>query len=217
MSVKKLLTKEFKLALHPTNIFFVFLALMLMIPNYPYLVVMFYTCLGIFFLCQSGRENNDVFFTLMLPVRKRRVVLARILTACILELMQIAVCIPVSVIKSRLNMPANAADIEANTAFFGLSFILFGLFNLVFFTGYYKNVKRVGVPFLLGSVAVFMFIAAEIVLCHALPLFRDKLDTPDPQFLTLKLAVLAIGIAAWLLLTLIAYKRSAVLFEKQDI
>lgn len=66
--MKELLNKELKLVLHPTNILFIPLAFMLFIPNYPYLVIMFYTCLGVFFMCQFGRENNDVFFTMMLPV-----------------------------------------------------------------------------------------------------------------------------------------------------
>lgn len=70
--MKELLNKELKLVLHPTNILFIPLAFMLFIPNYPYLVIMFYTCLGIFFMCQFGRENNDVFFTMMLPVEKTK-------------------------------------------------------------------------------------------------------------------------------------------------
>ena len=42
--MKELLNKELKLVLHPTNILFIPLAFMLFIPNYPYLVIMFYTC-----------------------------------------------------------------------------------------------------------------------------------------------------------------------------
>ena len=41
--MKELLNKELKLVLHPTNILFIPLAFMLFIPNYPYLVIMFYT------------------------------------------------------------------------------------------------------------------------------------------------------------------------------
>ena len=55
------------------------------------------------------------------------------------------------------------------------------------------------------------------MLCHALPLFKNKLDTPDPQFLAAKLVTLALGVVIWLALTFAAYRRSAALFEKQDI
>ena len=74
-----------------------------------------------------------------------------------------------------------------------------------------------GVPFARGSVAVFVFIGVEIVLCHALPLFKNKLDAPDPQFLAAKLVTLALGVVIWLALTFAAYRRSAALFEEQDI
>ena len=39
--MKNLLNKEFRLALHPTNIIFISFALMLLIPNFPYLVAFF--------------------------------------------------------------------------------------------------------------------------------------------------------------------------------
>lgn len=103
--MKELLDKELKLVLHPTNILFIPLAFMLFIPNYPYLVIMFYTCLGIFFMCQFGRENNDVFFTMMLPVEKRKTVLARIIFASLLELLEIAVCVPTAILRAKIMTP----------------------------------------------------------------------------------------------------------------
>lgn len=100
--MKELLNKELKLVLHPTNILFIPLAFMLFIPNYPYLVIMFYTCLGVFFMCQFGRENNDVFFTMMLPVEKHKTVLARIISVSLLELLEIAVCVPIAFLRVKL-------------------------------------------------------------------------------------------------------------------
>ena len=197
--MKELLNKELKLVLHPTNILFIPLAFML------------------FFMCQFGRENNDVFFTMMLPVEKRKTVLARIIFASLLELLEIAVCVPTAILRAKIMTPVNAADLDINITLFAFFFMIFGVFNIVFFTGYYKNVKRIGVPFALGSVAVFVFIGIEIVLCHTLPLFKNKLDTPDPQFLAAKLVTLALGVIIWLTLTFAAYRRSAALFEEQDI
>lgn len=103
--MKELLNKELKLVLHPTNILFIPLAFMLFIPNYPYLVIMFYTCLGVFFMCQFGRENNDVFFTMMLPVEKHKTVLARIISVSLLELLEIAVCVPIALLRAKIMTP----------------------------------------------------------------------------------------------------------------
>ena len=56
-----LLKKEFTLALHPTSVVFVFFAAFVFIPNYPYEVMCFFSCLSIYFMCLSGRENKDIF------------------------------------------------------------------------------------------------------------------------------------------------------------
>lgn len=48
--MKKLLRKEVLLSMHPTAIIFLALSMMLIIPNYPYYVIFFYTGLAIFFL-----------------------------------------------------------------------------------------------------------------------------------------------------------------------
>ena len=95
--MKNLVYKEFRLAAHPTNYTFLSFAFMLLIPNYPYIVSFFYTTLGIFFMCLSSRENHDLEYSLNLPVRKRDLVGARILTVCIFELLTIVATIPFAV------------------------------------------------------------------------------------------------------------------------
>ena len=86
--MKELLKKEISLVLHPTNWLFLALSALVLVPNYPYYVTFFYTGLGIFFLCLSGRENKDLEYTVALPVEKRDVVRARILVALLLEAAQ---------------------------------------------------------------------------------------------------------------------------------
>ena len=49
--MKELLKKEFTLALHPTGWLFLGLSAMVLIPNYPYYVIFFYTGLALFFTC----------------------------------------------------------------------------------------------------------------------------------------------------------------------
>lgn len=57
--MKNLMRKELLLAMHPASVLFLLLSAMLLIPNYPYYVICFYTCLGTFFICLTGRENRD--------------------------------------------------------------------------------------------------------------------------------------------------------------
>lgn len=212
-----LIRKELRLAMHPAAVSFLLLSALLLVPNYPYYVTFFYTALGVFFICMGGRENKDIEFSLLLPVGKRDVVFVRFFTVILLEVSQFLLAIPFAVIRSHLPVPPNAVGIEANIAFFGLSFLLLGVFHLVFFEIYYKNTQKVGKAFIWGSAAMFLFITAAETAVHAVPFCRDCLDTADPLFWKEKLAVLAIGILGYALLTLFAYRRAVGHFEKMDL
>lgn len=156
--MKALLQKEFKLAMHPTAPMFLCLSAMALIPNYPYYVSFFYLTLAVFFICLSGRENQDVFYTLLLPIRKRDVVKARMIFVICLELVQVLVTVPFAVLRQHLSLSQNVVGIEANIAFFGFAFLLLGIYNLVFFSMYYKDVKKVGKAFAVASIVVFIYI-----------------------------------------------------------
>ena len=212
----KLLAKELRLALHPTNIIFLTLSLLLLIPNYPYLITFFYTSLGIFFLCQNGWENKDIYYSLLLPVRKRDIVKARFGLIIMIELAQILIAIPAAIIRNSLPMSSNLVGLDANLAFFGFAFALLGIFNLVFLSCYYHDVNKVGRPFILSCVAIGAYIIIIEAACHIVPYFSEILDTPDPLFLTHKLIILLVGIITFLLLTLLSYRRSAAAFEQLD-
>ena len=215
--MKNMLYKEFKLALHPTSIIFLSLSAMMLIPNYPYYMTFFYTTLAIFFTCLSGRENHDIFYSMTLPIRKRDIVKSRFALVVILQLVQILTAIPFAMIRRMFSLPGNLVCMDANVAFFGLSFLMLGLFNLVFFTNYYKDTDKVGKSFLWGTIVItlFMFIAEASV--HVVPFMKNYLDTKDPEFLSYKLWVLAAGIVLYTLLTLFSYQRSVRSFEALDL
>lgn len=215
--MRKLIYKEIKLAMHPTAPIFLLLSAMLLIPNYPYGVIFFYTGLAVFFTCLSGRENQDVFFTMLLPVRKRDVVKARFALVIGLELLQMAVAVPFALLRQQMNIPGNAVGMDANLALFGLAFGMLGLFHLVFFGIYYRDVCKVGKAFVCSSVVIFLYIAATETLVHVLPFLRDRMDTPDPMYLKEKLCFLAAGAALYLAMTLAAYRRAVKNFESQDV
>lgn len=94
---------------------------------------------------------------------------------------------------------------------------LLGLFNLVFFGVYYRDVRKVGKAFALSSLVVFLYISLVEAACHVLPLFRDRLDRPDPEEAGIKLLVLGLGAAAFAGLTFLAYLRGRRDFERQDL
>lgn len=110
-------------------------------------------------------------------------------------------------------MPGNYVGMDANIAFFGLSFLMLGLFNLVFFTKYYKDTDKVGASFLLGTIVITLFMIIAEVSVHAIPFVKNYLDTKDSEFLAYKTVVLAVGIVVYIVLTLFSYHRSVRSFE----
>ena len=84
--MKDLLIKELKLATQPITYCFLAFSLMTLLPGYPILLGAFFVCLGIFQSFQSGRENNDILYTVLLPVRKSDAVKAKFLSVCFIEL-----------------------------------------------------------------------------------------------------------------------------------
>ncbi|MBE5960905.1 MAG: hypothetical protein E7256_05895 [Lachnospiraceae bacterium] len=213
----KLLKKEIALTMHPIVPFVLLMSVMVFIPNYPYTVVFFYTTLSIFFTCLLGRENNDVIYSLNLPIAKSDLVKGRFAFSILLEMIQMALVMALCLLKQNLHMTANEAGLEANIVLVGFGLLLYGIFNLVFFLNYYKNVSKVGFSFVIASILFFIGVIAEAVLTHAVPFIRDHLDTNDPEYMSEKMIVLITGIILYIVLTAIAYNRSKKLFEVQDL
>ena len=214
--MRTLLRKELRLALHPTAPLFVALAAMVLIPNYPYEVIFFYLCLGVFFICLTGRENRDVAYSLLLPIPKGAIVTGRIALTVCLQLAQLAALIPCVALRYALMGGENLAGLDAGVALFGLGLALFGLFNLAFFPAYYRNPDKVGRPFLYGCLAMFVGMSADMAAVFALPFARDVLDTPDPAHLPEKLAVLLAGALLYAAATWAAWRVSRARFVRTD-
>ena len=213
----KLLKKEFILFTHPTSWMFLAFGAMMLIPGYPMYVPFFWVTLGLFYACLSARENNDLYYTLLLPVRKRDAVRARGLYFALMELLQLLACVPFAILRYVLKIGPNNAGMDVNLALFGLVLALMGLFNLLFLPRLYRNPAAIGKPFLIVTIFVFLYILAAEVCCFVVPFFRDVLDTPDPQHLGAKLAVLLCGAAAFVLLTILGVRKAEKIFEKVDL
>lgn len=215
--MKKLLIKEMKLSMHPSAPLMLLLSAMVFIPNYPFTVIFFYTTMAIFFTCLSGRENRDIAYSLTLPVAKRDIVRARILFAALLELSQLLIMLALIPLAQRVNPVGNQAGLDANIALVGLGLTVYGVFNLVFFTLYYKDVHRVGVPFIVSGIAMLVMTAADIMSTYAIPFVHNVLDTPDWSNIGAKLAAVAVGAILFCILTLIACTASEKEFIAQDL
>ena len=89
--MKTLLYKQLRLACHPMTPVFCLSGIMLLIPNYPYSVAFFYVTLGLFFTFLNMREQKDIYYSALLPLRKRDTVRAAVAFTVLVELLSVVI------------------------------------------------------------------------------------------------------------------------------
>lgn len=214
-----LIKKEIELCLHPTAFIFSLFAALVFVPNYPYEVIFFFSALSVYFTCMHSRENDDLLFTCALPVKKSEIPLARIITAAALQLCVFLLVGIFGIIKEALlpEMIYNQAGISANIVLIANGAILLGAFNLLFFPKYYKNPNKIGSPFVLCAIIIFILIGIFIVLRHATFLYLITLNGKNTENFGAKLIAFCIGILFYFVSTFIACRRSAKNFVKTNL
>ncbi len=178
----KLIMKEWKLCMHPTGYLMPLLAVLVLVPGYPYGVCCFYVGLAIFFICLTAREDHDAGYTLMLPVSRRDAVRGRILFCAALEAADLMLMGMFILIRNVIGSLPNPAGLDAGAALIGDGMIIFALFNRVFFPVYYKDILKPGKAFACASAAVFLWIVLEIVATYTVPFFRDIESVNAPSW-----------------------------------
>ncbi len=162
--MKALLNKEFKLCLHPAVFIYLALILMLLIPNYPYLVSCFFVCNAIFFCFQQARENGDAMYTAMLPVSKAQAVRARVLFVVIIQAIDLLLVAGMCAF-AIVSMPEhNAGGTDHGLSLLAFALVLFAIFNLIFLPSFYKTGYKAGSAFLKSAIGVWIW----LVLCEGM-------------------------------------------------
>lgn len=217
--MKKLLKKELTLTANPLSYVFILFALMTMIPGYPIVLGAFFVCMGIFYSFQFAREDNDILYTALLPVRKSDVVRAKYGFSVLLELASFLLAAILTVLRITLMEDVTAyasnALLNANIAFLGHYLIVLGLFNVVFVRGFFKTAYKIGKPFLLYCIAAMVWVGVSETLPH-LPGLSFLASRSGPDLLP-QCVVLGIGILFFVFGTLLAMKSSIKSFEKIDL
>ena len=208
--MKTLLYKQLRLVCHPMTPVFCLFGVMILIPNYPYSVTFFYVTLGLFFTFLNMREQKDIYYSAILPIRKRDTVKAALLFAVLVEVLSV-------VITSAQLQPDkdNAVGMDGNLMLLGAGFLIYGVFNLVFFTVLYRSGYKVGVAYVKANIAMWPTMLAAEAVVHFPGL--AWLNRVDAQAELRQLPIFLGGVVLFAALTLVAYRRSAALYEKVDL
>lgn len=210
-----LLYKELRLAAHPNLFIFTLMGVLVIVPAYPYGMVFMFGCLGPYITFMYGRETKDIYYSVLLPLRKSETVKAKVIMMVLAQTVQLLISLPFAVLRTYILPEGNPAGIEANIAYYGFGFMIYTIFNIIFLTQFFKTAYKVGKAFLLSVIPATIGILLMEVLVH-LPGF-EWLDSVVPSIMVRQLPILAIGIVTYIVGMLAAYYISAKRFERVDI
>lgn len=224
--MKALLYKEFKLAMHP--ICYVFIALfpfLVLIPSYPVAVGFVYilSCYPILFLgANKGQQSNDLLYSTLLPIRKKDIVLARIITVSIMQFAYIAIMsalIPVGLMIQNSLPEATTPGLNLNgfVSILGIALIGFSIADLIYFSIYYKNGKSIVMSTLMTILGFIVYLSLFTI---AVPYFGE-FGTAYTNFLCnsglgYQFIVLGASLVIYVALHFIVYKVASKELERVD-
>ena len=215
---RKLLRKEMKLAASPLSWLFITFALMTFIPGYPILVGAFFVCFGIFQSFQSGRENNDILYTVLLPVSKTDAVKAKYKFTVLIQMIAFAISAAITLLRMTLMTDAQPyitnPMMNANQAYLAYMLLVFALFNWIFLCGFFKTAYKFGLPFILFIIFSFLLITVAEAL-HFIPELAYLNATDTIRDINLWIMLVA-AFAVYAIGTSISCKVAMKRFERVD-
>ena len=214
----KLLKKEMKLTASPLSYWFILFSFMTFLPGYPILVGGFFVCLGIFFTYQQAVEYDDITFSALLPIRKKDVVKAKYAFVIIIQMISFVLSALFTVLRMTLLSEAKVYLVNqmmnANLFYLGFLLLVFAVFNICFMKGFFKTAYRIGKPFIIFCIVVFLLIGFGEML-HHLPGMEALNSTSGTSLI--QAFVLLFGIVIYVVQTLISMNSSERNFEKIDL
>lgn len=226
--MKALIYKELKLAMHPIcYIFIVLFPFMILIPSYPLGIGFIYvlTCYPILFLgANKGQQSNDLLYSTLLPVRKKDIVMARILTVIFMQIAFILVMTALYPVARIINNAiAQSAEnpseymipglgLDSYVLLVAIALIGYAIADIIFFPIYYKHGKSIVMSTLFTILGFVVYIG---VFTIGLP-FIPGLDILNNLHLGIQFAILGAAILISFGLHVVVYKVSSKRLEMVD-
>ncbi len=226
--MKALIYKELKLAMHPIcYVFIVLFPFMILIPSYPLGIGFIYvlTCYPILFLgANKGQQSNDLLYSTLLPVRKKDIVMARILTVIFMQIAFILVMTALYPVARIINNAiAQSAEkpseymipglgLDSYVLLVAIALIGYAIADIIFFPIYYKHGKSIVMSTLFTILGFVVYIG---IFTIGLP-FIPGLDILNNLHLGIQFAVLGAAILISFGLHVVVYKVSSKRLEMVD-
>lgn len=229
--MKALLYKEFKLAMHPVCYAFILLfPLLILIPSYPIAIGFIYvlTCYPILFLgANKGQQSNDLLYSTLMPVRKKDIVLARIITVITMQFVFIAIMsalLPLAVYLRNSSPSTSGAalfnvglGLEGYVSVLAISLLGYAVADLIFFPIYYKRGKSIVMSTLFTILGFAVYLMVFTVAIPFIPGGGEwYIKVLCYSGIGIQFAIFGVVLALYTLIHYLVYKISYKELEKVD-
>lgn len=212
--MKNLIYKELKLSIH--RFFYILpllLAALMFIPSWIYMLVfMYFFWISVPQIYGSYIAQGDYNFTSVLPIERKDIVTSKALAMFIVEGLHFGFAVIFGVIHNLIYGSFNIF-FDINLAFFGVGFLLFGIFNIVFLPTYFRTAHFFGKPTIYATIATllygFVFEYGVIKYQFMRDIFEGSMNN--------QLIVFIVSVVFGVCLSLYAVKRAQHNFEKIDL
>ncbi len=217
--MRDLLYKDLSLAINPWFFILpVFTGALMLIPGWLYFIVLLYFCFIMVPNVLGGfKAQNDLMFSIMMPVRKKDIVGSKIIAFMTYELIHVMIALVYALINFKIYPDFPMIFLKPNVAFFGLVFVMFGLVNITLFPLYYKTGYNYGLAAIITNVVAVAFAGAVEVLVLKVDGLYMFMHLVPPTTVLSHWLLLIVGIIFFLLASWIAYMISIKRFEKVDL
>lgn len=214
--MKNLLFKDLRIGVSPLfYVLTIIFGALMFIPGWVYFIVpLYYAFVTVPNVMAGFRSSNDLTMSVLMPVRKKDIIKARMITFGILQLMHIGFAVVFALFNNHLYKDWPFLFMRPNVAFFGIAFIIYGVFNLIVFPIHYKTAYKYGFAVILGNSIVLALATAVELTYIKWASFREYLSGPTDA---VHLGILGAGILIFGITAFIAYNISVKNFEKVDI
>jgi ABC-2 type transport system permease protein len=214
-----LLMKELKLGVNPIYYILPFLtgALML-VPGWLYFVVFLYFCsITIPNMFAGYKTQNDLMFSIMMPVRKTDIVKAKVAVIVILELLHVVTAVIYGMFTDRLYPNMIYLFFKPTIGFWGLCFVMLAIFNLIFISMFYKTAYKYGAPTVVAIVGAVLFGGVAEWLGIKNAVVYDLFKGAGADHVAVQIFILIAGIAIFTTFTIMAYHIAIKQFKRVEI
>ncbi|MDL4839896.1 ABC-2 transporter permease [Aquibacillus rhizosphaerae] len=214
-----LVIKDLKLGINPWFLALPFLiGTLMLIPNWIYfLVLQYFFWISVPNIFAQFKAQNDLVFTMTMPVSRKDMVKARVTVIVILELLHIVIAMIFGLFTFQLYPDMTYSFFAPHMGFWGLCFVMLAIFNIIFIPMFYKTAYKYGSAATASITATLLYFASVQWLGIQNSFVFETFNGNGADNVSLQITILIVGIVIFTVFTIAACSIAIKRFGRLDI